>query len=323
MPDGARRTDAAADPVLAGGGIDGLRRARRARARAVKTGGGATIDSPCPVESAGAQRSIHPEPRNRRRPSGYGKGIQSSSGDGGGGPDELRRPHGAPCGPEHAQASIGSRPTADRHGWRRVRPRAPSACASRCLGRDRALSVSARAGRPRIRSRAAVRNPLRALDGGHRRPRHRPRQPCSALAEPGSDPVHVAAPGRCPDRSARRHAEPRRLRSRSRPRAARYPDARLTCAGSSRQLFVLMARRAAGGPRSAGRPSRSADRLTRPDPHEVRRCRDPGSDVRRPRRRGPALGFVTRDAPYRLDGWLCAPLGHPPEAQARPASSTG
>ncbi|WP_246693866.1 hypothetical protein [Methylobacterium sp. WL18] len=34
---------------------------------------------------------------------------------------------------------------------------------------------------------------------------------------------------------------------------------------------------------------------------------------------GPAVlrtGFVTRDRTFRLDGWLCAPLGHPPEERA-------
>ena len=81
-------------------------------------------------------------------------------------------------------------------------------------------------------------------------------------------------------------------------------------------LFVLMARRAAGGPAVDG-PALSVLRtgirgqiLTKFGLVETLEVTFGGAVQRI------CKGFVTRDAAFRLDGWSCAPLGHPPEPQA-------
>ncbi len=97
--------------------------------------------------------------------------------------------------------------------------------------------------------------------------------------------------------------------------ALRVTLTRGTISGVEPTLFVLMARRAANGP-ALDRPALSIVRTgsrgqirTKLGAVETLEVTFGGQTPRT------CLGFVTRDAPYRLDGWLCAPLGHPPEAQ--------
>jgi hypothetical protein len=81
-------------------------------------------------------------------------------------------------------------------------------------------------------------------------------------------------------------------------------------------LFVLMARRAAGGP-AVDRPALTVERTgarglvpTKFGAVETLEITLGGAARRT------CTGFVTRIAEFRLDGWLCAPLGQPPETRA-------
>ncbi|MCJ2090703.1 hypothetical protein MKK88_32675 [Methylobacterium sp. E-005] len=135
------------------------------------------------------------------------------------------------------------------------------------------------------------------------------------LAEPGIGPTRVTA-GIDPRKGLRED-----VLSRGDVAAIEAPAFRVTLtrgkdAGAAPTLFVLMARRAASGP-ALDRPALAVVRTgsrgriqTKFGPVDTLEVTF-GSPVPRT-----CLGFVTREAGFRLDGWSCAPLGHPPDAQA-------
>jgi len=135
------------------------------------------------------------------------------------------------------------------------------------------------------------------------------------LAEPGIDPVRVSA--RIDPRTGQRED----ALTRGDVAAIEAVAVRVTLTrGASRHpaptLFVLMARRAAGGP-AVDRPALSVLRtgargqiLTKFGAVETLDVTFSGFAPRT------CTGFVTRDTDFQLDGWFCAPLGHPPEPQA-------
>ena len=137
------------------------------------------------------------------------------------------------------------------------------------------------------------------------------------LAEPGVDPVRVA-PGRLDPATGLRE-DPL---SRGAFEALEAPVLRLTLtrgagAGRAPGLFVLLARRAAGGTGPMDGPALAVVRTgaygriaTKFGAVETLEATLAG-----PLRRT-CTGFVTRDSPFRIDGWLCAPLGRAPEPRA-------
>jgi hypothetical protein len=132
------------------------------------------------------------------------------------------------------------------------------------------------------------------------------------LAEAGLDPVRVSA--RIDPRTGQREDTLNRgdLAAEEAP-ALRITLTRGASAGPAPTLFVLMARRAAGGPALDG-PALSVMRTgargqvaTKFGPVETLEVTFGGAARRT------CTGFVTRNAgTFRLDGWACAPLGHPP-----------
>lgn len=135
------------------------------------------------------------------------------------------------------------------------------------------------------------------------------------LAEPSADPFRVA-PGRIDGRTGQREDSLTRgdfdtLEAPTlRVTLTRGPSAELPTS-----LFVLVARRAAAGP-EIGRPALSVVRtgpsrqiLTKFGSVELLEVTLGGASRRT------CTGFVTREAAFRLDGRVCAPLGQPPEAQ--------
>lgn len=129
-----------------------------------------------------------------------------------------------------------------------------------------------------------------------------------ALSEPGIDPVRVS-PGRLDPATGLRED----TLSRGTFEAIEAPALRLTVtrgaeAGRAPSLFVLLARRAAGGPALAvlrtGGYGRIATKFGAVETLDVTL----GGRLQRT-----CTGFVTRDAALRIDGWLCAPLGRAPE----------
>lgn len=136
------------------------------------------------------------------------------------------------------------------------------------------------------------------------------------LAEPGADPVRLA-PGRIDGRTGQREdsltrgdfdtAEAPMLRV----TLTRRPSAELPTS-----LFVLMARRAAAGP-EIGLPALS---VVRTGPHREILTKFGSVELLEVTLAGASrrtcTGFGTREAAFRLDGWVCAPLGRPPEAQS-------
>jgi len=135
------------------------------------------------------------------------------------------------------------------------------------------------------------------------------------LAEPGSDPVRVAS-GRVDARTGQRED----TLTRGDFDTMEAPMVRVTLtrgrsADLPSSLFVLMARRAAAGPEIG----HSALSVLRTGPYsridtkfgavELLEVTLGGASQRT------CIGFVTREATSRLDGWLCAPLAQPPEAQ--------
>lgn len=135
------------------------------------------------------------------------------------------------------------------------------------------------------------------------------------LAEAGLDPVRVAA--RIDPRMGLRED----VLTRGDFVVSEAPALRVTltrggAARTASTLFVLMARRAAGGPVIDG-PALSVLRtgtrgsiLTKFGAVETLEVTFSGTAQRT------CTGFVTQDAAFRLDGWFCAPLGHPPEMRA-------
>jgi hypothetical protein len=136
------------------------------------------------------------------------------------------------------------------------------------------------------------------------------------LNEPGLDPVRVA-PARIDLQTGRRED----TLMRGDYSAVDAPALRVTLTrGASGPdaptLFVLMARRAAGGP-AEERPALTVERTgarglvpTKFGAVETLEITLGGAARRT------CTGFVTRAADIRLDGWLCAPLGQPPDVRA-------
>jgi hypothetical protein len=139
------------------------------------------------------------------------------------------------------------------------------------------------------------------------------------LAEPGLDAVQTAA--RIDPRTGQREdALTRGAFDAIETPALRVTLTRASSPGSTLSdrpvsLFVLIARRAAGGPAAdlpalavlrTGTPSRVATKFGAVDTLEA-------TIVGAQRR--VCTGFVTREAAFRIDGWLCAPLGQPPETR--------
>lgn len=135
------------------------------------------------------------------------------------------------------------------------------------------------------------------------------------LAEPGLDPVRVAA--RIDPRTGLRED----ALSRGEFPSVEAPALRVTltrnaAARAAPTLFVLLARRAAGGaaidrqPLSILRTGLRGQILTKFGAVETLDVTFAGTGERT------CTGFVTRSAPFQLDGWLCAPLGRPPEPRS-------
>jgi len=130
------------------------------------------------------------------------------------------------------------------------------------------------------------------------------------IAEPGIDPVRVTA-GIDPRTGLRED-----VLSRGDMAAVEAPALRVTLtrggnAGAAPTLFVLMARRAASGHALAVIKTGSRDQVrTKFGAVETLEITFGGSAPRT------CLGFATREAQLRLDGWLCAPLGQAPAANA-------
>ena len=135
------------------------------------------------------------------------------------------------------------------------------------------------------------------------------------LGEPGLDPVRVTA-GRIDPAAGRRED----ALTRGSFEALDAPALRVTltrgdAAGLAPGLFILLARRAAGGPTTdgpalavmrTGASGRIATKFGAVDTLEVTL----GGPARRT-----CTGFVSRERAFRIDGWLCGPLGYPPEAR--------
>ncbi|MCJ2060702.1 hypothetical protein MKL09_29800 [Methylobacterium sp. J-048] len=131
------------------------------------------------------------------------------------------------------------------------------------------------------------------------------------LAEPGLDPVLVAAARIDPATGLREDALARGAFEALDAPALRVTLTRGDAAGVAPGLFILLARRAAtDGPALAvirtGPGGRIATKFGAVEILEVTL----GGPARRT-----CTGFVSREKLFRLDGWLCAPLGHPPGAR--------
>jgi hypothetical protein len=135
------------------------------------------------------------------------------------------------------------------------------------------------------------------------------------LAEPGIDPVRVTA-GIDPRTGLREDVLSRGDVATMEAPALRVTLTRGTGAGAAPTLFVLMARRAASGP-ALDRPALA---VIKTGSRDQIRTKFGVVETLEITFGGPAprtcLGFVTREAGFRLDGWSCAPLGHPPETLA-------
>lgn len=135
------------------------------------------------------------------------------------------------------------------------------------------------------------------------------------LAEPGIDPVVVTA-AIDPRTGLRADVLNRGDMSAIEAQVLRVTLTRGGSAGATPSLFVLMARRAAAGP-TVDRPALP---VVRTGPHGRIQTKFGAVDTLEITFGHPAprtcLGFVTRDAGFRLDGWSCAPLGQPPQPQA-------
>ncbi|WCS25375.1 hypothetical protein LOK46_00605 [Methylobacterium sp. NMS14P] len=135
------------------------------------------------------------------------------------------------------------------------------------------------------------------------------------LAEPGLDPVRVTA--RVDPRTGLREDTLTRgdFAAIEAP-ALRVQLTRGPQSGAPPTLFVLMARRAANGP-ALDRPALAVARTGARGQIRTKFGAVETLDVTFA---GPSqrtcTGFVTRDAAFQLDGWLCAPLARPPEPQA-------
>lgn len=131
------------------------------------------------------------------------------------------------------------------------------------------------------------------------------------LSEPGLDPVRVAAGRIDPVSGLREDALARGAFEALEAPALRVTLTRGDAAGRAPGLFILLARRAAtDGPALAvirtGPGGTVATKFGAVETLEVTL----GGPTRRT-----CLGFVSRETAFRLDGWLCAPLGHPPAAR--------
>lgn len=131
------------------------------------------------------------------------------------------------------------------------------------------------------------------------------------LAEPGLDPVRISAAWIDPASGLREDGLARGDFAAIEAPALRVTLSRGDAAGPAPGLFVLLARRAAtDGPALAvirtGPGGRITTKFGAVETLEVTL----GGAVRRT-----CTGFVSRESTFRLDGWLCAPLGHPPEAR--------
>lgn len=136
------------------------------------------------------------------------------------------------------------------------------------------------------------------------------------LMEPGIDPVRIM-PGRIdPTTGLREDALARGAFEALDAPALRVTLIRGDAAAAAPGLFILMARRAAGGAATDG----PALAVVRTGPGGRIVTKFGAVETLEVTLGGPArrtcTGFVTRDRTFRLDGWLCAPLGHPPEERA-------
>jgi hypothetical protein len=134
-----------------------------------------------------------------------------------------------------------------------------------------------------------------------------------SLAEPGPGPVPEAAARIDPRTGLREDSLTRGAFEALETPTLRVTLTRGASVGAAPTLFVLMARRAASGP-AFDRPALS---VVRTGPSGQIRTKFGAVEtldvtlsgaIRRT-----CTGFVTRETAFRMDGWLCAPLGRPPE----------
>ncbi|MGH1574637.1 hypothetical protein ACRAWG_33290 [Methylobacterium sp. P31] len=135
------------------------------------------------------------------------------------------------------------------------------------------------------------------------------------LAAPGLDPVQEAAARIDPLTGQREDTLTRGAFDQLETPTLRVTLTRGASAGGASSLFVLMARRAAMGP-AFDRPALSVVRTGSSGQVQTKFGAVETLDVTLSGAiRRTCTGFVTRETVFRIDGWLCAPLGRPPEAR--------
>jgi hypothetical protein len=135
------------------------------------------------------------------------------------------------------------------------------------------------------------------------------------LVEPGLDRVQEAAARIDPRTGLREDALTRGAFASLETPTLRVTLTRGASAGVAPSLFVLMARRAANGP-VFDRPALSVVRTGLSGQVQTKFGAVETLDVTLSGAvRRTCTGFVTRESAFRVDGWLCAPLGRPPEAR--------
>jgi hypothetical protein len=135
------------------------------------------------------------------------------------------------------------------------------------------------------------------------------------LAEPGSDPVKVLAARIDLQTGQREDVLVRGDFAAIDGPALRVTLTRGPSAGFAPGLFVLMARRAAGGP-MIGAPALAVLRTGARGRIPTKFGAVETLDVTLVGTTGrTCTGFVTREAIFRIDGWLCSPLGRSPETR--------
>lgn len=134
-----------------------------------------------------------------------------------------------------------------------------------------------------------------------------------SLAEPAPGPVQEAAARIDPRTGLREDSLTRGAFEALETPTLRVTLTRGASAGAAPSLFVLMARRAASGP-AFDRPALSVVRTGPGGQIQTKFGAVETLDVTLSGAiRRTCTGFVTRESVFRIDGWLCAPLGRPPE----------